>query len=58
MSGILKALKYSLFYEGIMIIFYYLGVYYCYKLNLTLIAIIPVNFLAIKYGILKRGDYD
>ena len=52
MLGILKALKYSLLYIALIIAFYFIGIAYCYKLDFRLLAIIPINYLAIKYGIL------
>lgn len=54
----LKSLEYSIRYILLIIIFYYLGVKVIYQLNFFLLALIPVNFLAIHYGILYKIKKD
>lgn len=58
MSGILKALEYSIRYIVLIILFYFLGLKNVYVLKVYMIAIIPINFLAIKYGILTKIKKD
>lgn len=57
----LKSILYSIRYMLLIILFYYiLQLKMIYSLNLLMIAIIPVNFLAIHYGILyqiKKDNY-
>lgn len=60
MSGLLKSLEYSLRYIFLVIIFYFLGIKYIYVPNLLLILLVPVNFLALHYGVLfkiKKDNY-
>lgn len=56
-----KSILYSIRYILLIILFYYiLQLKMIYSLNLLMIAIIPVNFLAIHYGILyqiKKDNY-
>ena len=42
----------------LILIGYYLVLSPLYKLSFVMIAIIPINFLAIKYGILNKIDED
>ena len=58
MSGLLKSLEYSLRYIALIIIFYILGIKYIYVPNLLIICLVPVNFLAIHYGILSKIKKD
>ena len=58
MSGLLKSLEYSLRYIALIIIFYFLGIKYIYVPNLLIICLVPVNFLAIHYGILSKIKKD
>ena len=54
----MKALLYSFRYMLLIVIGYYLLLSPIYKLGFQMIAIIPINFLAIKYGILNKIDKD
>lgn len=54
----LKSLEYSLRYIVLIIIFYYLGLKVVYQFNFFLLALIPVNFLAIHYGTLYKIKKD
>lgn len=57
----LKSILYSVRYMLLIVLFYYiLQLKLIYSLNFLMIAIIPVNFLAIHYGILyqiKKDNY-
>lgn len=60
MSALIKSFEYSIRYILLIIIFYFLGMKNIYVLNFLMIAIIPVNFLAINYGIfikIKKDNY-
>ena len=47
----MKAFLYSLRYMILIVIGYYLALSPIYKLSFIILTIIPINFLAIKYGI-------
>ena len=55
----LKSIIYSLRYIVLIVIFYYIfQLKIIYAPNILMIAIIPVNFLAIHYGILYQIEKD
>ncbi len=55
----LKALIYSVRYMIIILLFYYIfNLKMIYELGIVMLAIIPVNFLAIHYGILYKIKKD
>ncbi len=55
----LKSIIYSLRYMVLIVIFYYIfQLKIIYAPNILMIAIIPVNFLAIHYGILYQIEKD
>lgn len=55
----MKALEYSIRYMLIIVVLYYLvPISYFYNLNFPILGIIPLNFLAIKYGIYNKIDKD
>ena len=54
----MKAFLYSLRYMVLIVVGYYLALSPLYKLSLIMITLIPVNFLAIKYGILNKIEKD
>lgn len=54
----MKAFLYSLRYMILIVIGYYLALSPIYKLSFIILTIIPINFLAIKYGILNKIDKD
>lgn len=55
----MKAIEYSLRYMVIIVALYYLiPMSFFYKLSFAMIGIIPLNFLAIKYGIYNKIDKD
>ena len=54
----LKSLEYSLRYMLLIVIMYYLFMKGIYTLSFFALAIIPVNFLAIQYGIYSKIEKD
>lgn len=54
----MKSFLYSLRYMALIALGYYLVLSPIYKLSVIMLAIIPINFLAIKYGILNKIDKD
>ncbi|MEG0266065.1 MAG: hypothetical protein RR659_00295 [Bacilli bacterium] len=59
MNDLLNAFKYSYKYMLIIVISYFLlNLSYFYRLNIVMIAIVPLNFLALKYGLFKELNKD
>lgn len=55
----MKAIEYSLRYMLIIGVLYYLvPLSFFYQVSFALLGIIPLNFLAIKYGIYNKMDKD
>lgn len=55
----MKSIEYSIRYMLIIVVLYYIvPLSYFYKMSFALLGIIPLNFLAIKYGIYNKLDKD
>src|SRR5574344_683136 len=54
----IKAIEYSIRYMIIIIAFYYVACSFFYKMNFAILGLIPLNFLAVKYGIYNKIDKD